>query len=115
MSEYTLDFLEAVRILNEGKCKKIESKFGVQFTLNMGQVELCSSYSNHALGVQTILNKFRLVGVKPEKKKVVLENVKWKVSDYSIIYPVRSNILDNFNWNELLCKPEMKMTLEWEE
>ena len=86
----TVNFLEAVRALQEGKCEKIES------LKNPGIYYSCKDY----------LGEWKLIGV---KQKVVIENVVWRKNSQESVCPL------SFcnDWSALLDKPKMKMTLEW--
>lgn len=114
--EYTLDIIEATKALEEGRCEEIEDEDGKRYVIQGGKLLDVNCINLLSLNHKSILGKWRLIGVKPEKKKVVLENVLWKSFTPGIVYPfVFPKKEVNFDWEGLLDKPHMKMTLEWEE
>lgn len=102
-----LTFLEAVQALEDGKCEKIENMFGCQYFINNRNIVNYTIGEGIQLSPMSFLDKWKLIGV---KQKVVIEKVSWY--DDSFIYPIGE---PGYSWEELLNKPKMKMTLEWEE
>ena len=108
-----MNFLEAVRALEEGKCEKIKSPVGTIYSKHDYTISLeILPYGKHALGIclscEHFLGEWELIGV---KHKIVIEDVRWKqTSDNSAVYPAT---LDSTDWHALLNKPKMKITLEW--
>jgi len=119
VAKHELTFFEAVKALHEKRCEKIKSEFGYQCALNLSGV-LCFVTGNGAvedIGIRltpkVFLGKWRLMSIKPIKRKVVIENVTWVLGgpfDGGVIIPH-----GYFSWPTLAAKPPMRMTLEWEE
>ena len=111
----TVNFLEAVKALKEGKCEKIQSvKARTTYSIDMDNnatlsLRLSDGHSNGInLRCESFLGEWELIGY---RHKIVIENVRWKqTSDNSAVYPAT---LDSTDWHALLNKPKMKMTLEW--
>ncbi len=106
----TVNFLEAVKALSEGKCKEIINETGTPYRLNEeGLVSYCGKLEGIKLYPSAFLGKWKLVGV---KQKIVIEDVVWVIGQRDCVYPDNPGKRD-FYWQELLNKPKMKMTLEW--
>jgi len=106
----TVNFLEAVKALSEGKCERIESPRGTTYSIDEDTISLDVFNNGHALGVclpcESFLGAWKLIG----KQKVVIEDVEWLEGDCCVAYPI-----GKCAWQDLLKKPKMKMTLEWVE
>jgi hypothetical protein len=53
-----------------------------------------------------------------KKRKVVIKNIMWEKDSEEIVYPYEESddyCIDDYDWDDLLNKPPMLMTLEWEE
>ena len=108
----TVNFLEAVQALQEGRCEKIKSPVGTIYSKHDYTISLeIPPYGKHALGIclpcESFLGEWELIGV---KHKIVLEDVEWNKGSNDIIAPCVGSL---FDWSELVNLPEMKMTLEW--
>ena len=105
----TVNFLEAVRALSEGKCENIESPRGMLYKIYATGLLKAEGY--HADGVNLKYNDFlgewKLRGI---RQRVVIEDVQWNKGSNNIIAPCVGRL---FDWSELVNKPGMKMTLEW--
>ena len=103
----TVNFLEAVKALSEGKCEKIENAGGITYGLYNDIVSLTCDDLGIRLTAKRFLGEWKLIGV---KQKIVIEDVKWHFSRVdNVLYPESSVcLIDDFS-----DKPKMKMTLEW--
>ena len=115
--EYDLDFLEACKALDEGRCEGIKCEGGCSYSKQKGQ-DVIVLYECPTGGIKIttkeFLGKWGLVGIKPVKRKAVIQDVTWfrtGVEGFTVHRPYGSP----FNWSTLVDKPPMKMTLEWEE
>lgn len=104
-----VNFLEACDALASGECKEIEDEDGKFYKLRDGIILDAVVDSALPFNIDNLLGEWKLIGV---KKKVVIENIRWEKS--GAVFPSTS-ILDGGNWESFLNKPQMKMTLEWEE
>lgn len=111
MKTEDLSFEEALKLLQDGKCKQIADKLNHLWSLK--EEILVDEFSSIAIPVERILDKWRLININKEKKKIVIENVDWYALPSLIVYPSISTF--GFRWTDLIDKPKMKMTLEWEE
>jgi len=111
----TVNFLEAVQALQEGRCEKIKSPVGTIYSKHDYTISLeILPYGKHALGIclscEHFLGEWELLGV---EHKIVIEDVEWAQSD-GAVHPYSDKIGQSFlMWKDLLNKPKMKMTLEW--
>lgn len=84
MSEYTLDFIEAVKALDEGRCEKIENEVGRRLEA------LIYSHNKHIIAstIRDFLGKWKLIGVKPrtEERTVKYWLVVWKDGRHGIYW-----------------------------
>jgi hypothetical protein len=51
-------------------------------------------------------------------RKLTITNIKWEKDNEGVVYPyeeLNGCCIDSLNWDDLLDKPPMTMTLEWEE
>jgi len=109
-----MNFLEAVRALEEGRCEKIKSPVGTIYSKHDYTISQILPYGKHALGIcltcEQFLGEWELLGV---EQKIVIEDVEWAQSD-GAVHPYSDKIGQSFlMWKDLLNKPKMKMTLEW--
>lgn len=109
-----LNYLEAVKVLKEGKCTHIECDkaktiYGMD---NFGNILFMSgdftSENGIRLNAEQFLGEWSLIGV---KQKAVFTGVKWHTGANGNAYPTVTEWKDFQATN----KPEMKMTLEWVE
>jgi len=110
----TVNFLEAVKALKEGKCEKIQSvKARTTYSIDMDNnatlsLRLSDGHSNGInLRCESFLGEWELIGY---RHKIVIEDVQWNKGSNNIIAPCVGRL---FDWSELVNKPGMKMTLEW--
>lgn len=113
--EYDLDFLEACKALDEGRCEGIKYEGGCSYRKHKDRdvlvLDVCSS-AGIKITTKEFLGKWKLIGIKPVKRERIIEDVGWsQVRSGGITFPHGSP----FNWSTLVDKPPMKMTLEWEE
>ena len=103
----TVNFLEAVRALQEGKCGEIESSRGILYKIYATGLLKAEGYRADGVNLKynDFLGEWKLRDI---KRKVVLEDVQWH-KDELIVYPIH----DTFDFTTLLDKPRMKVTLEW--
>jgi len=112
----TVNFLEAVKALKEGKCEKIQSvRTRTTYSIDMDNNDTLSlRLSNgHDDGIclrcESFLGEWELI---ESKHKIVIEDVVWVIGQRDCVYPDNPSER-GFCWQELLNKPKMKMTLEW--
>lgn len=104
-----MNYLEAVRALDDGECKKIKSSGGACYEKNLGGVIVFTGTGRGILLSPSIfLDEWSLIGV---KQKAVFTGVKWHSGANGNAYPTVMEWKDF----QVTNKPEMKMTLEWVE
>ena len=119
MKTKELSFEEALKILEEGKCEGIRPEKWHTCTSfykkdERGALRFCheDKFRDVNLELSTFLGKWNLVGAKPEKHKRVINNIVWCRDFNGCIYP--TSMQGTFDWSQLLDKPDMKITCEWE-
>ena len=107
-----LNYLEAVRALDDGKCEKIQSSGGACYEKNsIGIIVFVEGLTKTGilLSPSVFLDEWSLMGV---KQKAVFSGVKWHKAKDDCIYPTTCGS-NGFEFYEMEDKPAMKMTLEW--
>lgn len=69
--KYNLTFLEAIKALNEGRCKAIENEYRMQYVIRNGTLNHRKIHGIE-IGVKGLLGKWRLIDFKSKTEPRIL-------------------------------------------